>query len=260
MEAALDLRFETSLAGEFKSQSQRVKALSEAWMGKNAFCPACGMEVLRKYENNRPVADFRCAQCGEDFELKSHKSALGLKIVDGAYRTMMERLNGHRSPSLCLLQYDPKVFEVRNFLVVPSQFFLPAIIEQRPPLGPEARRAGWIGCNILIGRIPLAGRLSIVRDGVVRPSADVVADWQRASFLRDIRDFGAKGWLMAVMSCVERIGKREFTLDEVYAFEGDLRRRYPDNRNIRPKIRQQLQVLRDGGFLEFAGGGVYRLR
>jgi hypothetical protein len=27
---------------------------------------------------------------------------------------------------------------------------------------------------------------------------------------------------------------------------------------VRPKIRQQLQVLRDMGFLEFLGGGRYR--
>jgi len=31
------------------------------------------------------------------------------------------------------------------------------------------------------------------------------------------------------------------------------------NHNIRPKIRQQLQILRDLGFLEFLGDGSYRL-
>jgi type II restriction enzyme len=34
---------------------------------------------------------------------------------------------------------------------------------------------------------------------------------------------------------------------------------HPANRNIRPKIRQQLQVLRDMGLVEFLGGGEYRL-
>ena len=51
------------------------------------------------------------------------------------------------------------------------------------------------------------------------------------------------------MRCVERIGRPEFTLDDVYAFEPHLSRLYPDNRNVRPKIRQQLQVLRDHGWL-----------
>jgi hypothetical protein len=37
-------------------------------------------------------------------------------------------------------------------------------------------------------------------------------------------------------------------------------RLYPGNRNVRPKIRQQLQMLRDRGWLEFTGRGRYRLR
>jgi type II restriction enzyme len=51
-----------------------------------------------------------------------------------------------------------------------------------------------------------------------------------------------------------------FSLDDAYAFEDRLQRLYPGNRNVRPKIRQQLQVLRDRGWLEFTGRGRYRLR
>jgi type II restriction enzyme len=62
------------------------------------------------------------------------------------------------------------------------------------------------------------------------------------------------------MKCVEALGKREFELDDVYAFEGKLSGIYPDNNNVRPKIRQQLQVLRDKGYLDFLSRGSYRLR
>jgi len=34
---------------------------------------------------------------------------------------------------------------------------------------------------------------------------------------------------------------------------------YPKNNNIRAKMRQQLQVLCDLGYLEFLGTGTYRL-
>ncbi len=34
---------------------------------------------------------------------------------------------------------------------------------------------------------------------------------------------------------------------------------YPNNKNVRPKIRQQLQVLRDLGLIEFEGQGKYTL-
>ena len=60
------------------------------------------------------------------------------------------------------------------------------------------------------------------------------------------------------MKAVEDIGRPEFTLSEVYAFEPRLAALYPGNHNVRPKIRQQLQVLRDAGWLEFVRPGVYR--
>ncbi|MFN9928569.1 MAG: hypothetical protein ACK53I_16700 [Phenylobacterium sp.] len=42
--------------------------------------------------------------------------------------------------------------------------------------------------------------------------------------------------------------------------EARLQAAYPGNNNVRPKIRQQLQVLRDAGWLIFLGKGAYRLR
>ena len=62
------------------------------------------------------------------------------------------------------------------------------------------------------------------------------------------------------MKCVEQIGRPDFDLDDVYRFERHLSGIYPDNRNVKPKIRQQLQVLRDQGYLEFLGNGHYRLK
>jgi type II restriction enzyme len=62
------------------------------------------------------------------------------------------------------------------------------------------------------------------------------------------------------MKCVEALGRPAFSLDDVYAFEPRLAALYPGNQHIRPKIRQQLQVLRDRGWLEFSGHGRYRVR
>ena len=62
------------------------------------------------------------------------------------------------------------------------------------------------------------------------------------------------------MKCVDAIGKSEFQIDDVYAFEKRLGHLYPGNKNIKPKIRQQLQFLRDRGYLEFVSRGYYRLR
>jgi hypothetical protein len=65
--------------------------------------------------------------------------------------------------------------------------------------------------------------------------------------------------MIEVMKCVEAIGKRDFQIEDVYAFEDRLSLLYPGNRNVKPKS-QQLQFLRDRGYIDFISRGYYRLR
>lgn len=243
----------------YDSGSQRARAWTETWVARQAFCPSCGHVSLMQFTANRPVADFYCALCGEEYELKSQKANFGNKVVDGAASAMRDRLAQSNAPNFMFMSYDVRQLAVRHLMVVPKHFVRPEVIEERRPLGPTARRAGWIGCNILLKDIPPSGKVFIVRDGAVLDRGSVLAQWQRTLFLRE-ESADAKGWLIEVMRSVEAIGRPEFTLDEVYASEARLSALYPGNRNVRPKIRQQLQVLRDAGFLEFVGRGVYRLR
>jgi type II restriction enzyme len=54
---------------------------------------------------------------------------------------------------------------------------------------------------------------------------------------------------------------REFYLPQLYDFEDELASLHPGNRNIRPKIRQSLQYLRDARIVEFVDDrGSYRLK
>jgi type II restriction enzyme len=87
----------------------------------------------------------------------------------------------------------------------------------------------------------------------------VLSEWKRTLFLRE-ENTDARGWLIEVMKCVELIGKKDFDLDDVYAFEVKLSGLYPNNRHVKQKIRQQLQFLRDRGYLDFVSRGQYRLR
>jgi type II restriction enzyme len=168
-------------------------------------------------------------------------------------------LEASNNPNLFLLNYDLKQRSVTNLLVIPKHFFVRKIIEERKPLAETARRHGWVGSNILLNEVPESGKIFIVRSGLEVPRESVLAKWQRTLFLRD-QGQEARGWLIEVMKCVEAIGRREFTLEDVYAFEVGLGDLYPGNRNVRPKIRQQLQFLRDRGFLDFVSRGYYRLR
>lgn len=157
------------------------------------------------------------------------------------------------------MNYDFKELSVLNFFVVPKHFFVREIIEERKPLALTARRAGWIGSNILLNQVPEAGKIFIVRSGLPEDKEAVLSNGSKHFFLRD-QGPEARGWLIEVMKCVETIGKRDFQIDDVYAFENRLSRLYPDNRNVRPKIRQQLQYLRDRGYLDFVSRGYYRLK
>jgi type II restriction enzyme len=59
-----------------------------------------------------------------------------------------------------------------------------------------------------------------------------------------------------VLRVVDSLPKR-FTLADVYAAETALATLHPNNQNVRAKIRQQLQVLRDRGVLLFLAPGEY---
>lgn len=233
---------------QYKSNSQAIRILSESWLSENMYCPCCGNIVLKKFENNQPVADFYCENCKEQFELKSSGKKIENKIVDGAYATAIDRVNSKTNPDLFVLQYSG--YEVRNLVVVPKYFFTPSIIEKRKPLSENARRAGWVGCNILYGQIPLQGKIKIITNGEIVSPEIVLKEYQKASRL-NIDNIEKRGWLFDVLNCVDKISNDRFSLEDMYKFEGLLKIIHPQNNNIKDKIRQQLQFLRDRGIIEF---------
>lgn len=255
----MELVLSTNVAIKYSSNSQRIRVMTEYWVNHSAFCPNCGGQ-LRQLDNNSPVADFLCKKCSEEYELKSKNGAMGKKIVDGAYSTMIERLKSDNNPNFFFLTYDKSTFEIRNFLTIPKYFFVPAIIEKRKALSPTARRAGWVGCNIDVSNIPELGKIFFIQNGVVKSKDEVLEKWSKTDFVKATQNVELKGWLLDVLMCVEKIKQDEFSLEDVYAFEGVLKAKHPSNHNVKAKIRQQLQFLRDKGVLDFVGRGQYRMR
>lgn len=68
-----------------------------------------------------------------------------------------------------------------------------------------------------------------------------------------------RGWTLDVLNAIRRLGKAEFTPAEAYACERELEQLRPDNRHVRDKIRQQLQVLRDRNLLLHPARNCWRL-
>lgn len=255
----MDFILPLHIAQNYSSGSQKIRVMTEHWVNEAAFCPSCGYQLAR-FDNNQPVADFYCSNCAEEYELKSKHGNLGKRIVDGAYSTMIERLQSNNNPNFFFLTYDKASFAVRDFLVIPKYFFIDDIVEKRKPLGENARRAGWVGCNIMMENIPELGKIFYIRNGIIKNRDDVLENWSKTTFVRNAHDGESKGWIFDVLICIEKLRKKDFTLDEVYRFEPLLKAKHPQNNNIQAKIRQQLQFLRDKGVIEFVSPGKYRLK
>jgi type II restriction enzyme len=115
----------------YESGSQRARAWTEAWVRDQAFCPSCGHVSMTQFAANRPVADFYCTRCSEEYELKSQKANFGNKVVDGAASAMRARLAESNAPNFMFMSYDVRQLTVRHLMVVPKHFVRPDVIEER---------------------------------------------------------------------------------------------------------------------------------
>jgi type II restriction enzyme len=244
---------ETNLA-RYKSASQRARVFSEDWVQSNFHCPRCA-NFLERTKNNSSAKDFVCKICDHGFELKSKLGAFGNKVVDGAYQSMLASIRSGKGSHLVLLSYTSE-YTVRDVVAVPRHFLIEEIVIPRKPLGQHCRRAGWQGCTLNIGLLPSDGRISCVSN--FKPiSSDVIGKaWNEAAFL-DGFDSKARGWLAVTMGLIRRLNSSRFSLRDLYALEDDAKSAFPQNEHVREKLRQQLQKLRDIGWLRFEGKGHY---
>ncbi|MDE5610026.1 MAG: hypothetical protein K2I66_06565 [Bacteroidales bacterium] len=254
----MNLALNTNIAQQYKSKSQKYRVITETWLGDNMYCPICGEIKITHYKANKPVADFCCKNCNSDFELKSKESKHPIFtniIPDGAYHTMIERITSLHNPNLFVMTHFNQ--SVNNLILIPKFFFVPSTIIKRPPLKEGARREGWIGCNINLENIPNEAKIPIINDGVIMPSISVKEHYKKLLSLKtDVLQ--NRGWLIDTMACIDKLKKEEFTLQDIYMFENLLKKEYPNNNFIKAKLRQQLQILRDKGFIEFTTRGHYK--
>ena len=249
----------TDKLGRYKSASQRARVSTEDWGATNFFCPVCDSSRLDVAPHGTATLDYSCPKCDSPFQLKSQSKPFGTRILDSAYSQMKRAILTDCTPNLYVLHYDLTAWAVRTVILIPHFAFALSAIERRAPLAPTARRAGWVGCNILLNKIPQDARIPIVADGTARPAAEVRRAYRRLRPLEKLKA-ETRGWTLEVLNVVRSINKSEFLLSDVYARADELSKLHPNNAHVRDKIRQQLQVLRDLGLLTFLGGGFYRLK
>ena len=254
----MNLQCSIWFASSYRSASQIKRVLTEEWCTRELYCPACDSDRLTASKANTPAVDFECPKCGQPFQLKSLKNWNQKKIVDAGYAAMLRAIRADRTPNLLVLQYSAD-WIVHNLLLIPRVFFTESIVEKRSPLNPTARRAGWVGCNILLSQIPDDGRINVVSAGLPIPEQQVRAEFSRIRRLAELSP-SLRGWTLDVLKIIRKLGKSQFSLQELYHFEAELKASHPQNENIRAKIRQQLQVLRDLRLIDFTSAGNYSLR
>ena len=96
----------------------------------------------------------------------------------------------------------------------------------------------------------------LVKNEQVIPRDNVTKQFQKTFFLRE-QTIASRGWTLDIWQCIDRLDT-DFSLNQVYAFADLLKLKHPENNHVKDKIRQQLQVLRDRGIIEFVRRGHYR--
>jgi type II restriction enzyme len=197
MNLAMDIR----QAEGFKNKAQIVRVVSEGWAKNNLYCPACASDTLTSAPNNTKVFDFICPRCVKRFQLKSSRRPSGDRIPDAGYDAMMGAISTNNNPNLFVLHYSGD-WAVRSLYLIPSFFLSESVIQRRNPLAPTARRAGWVGCNILLSNIPSAGRIGIVIDGQAVEKAEVRQEYLRTRPFAAIKA-AVRGWTLDVFRVVD---------------------------------------------------------
>jgi len=127
-------------------------------------------------------------------------------------------------------------------------FYFPQSIFNAPAFAPGQRQG-------VCGRRRLADGLARARS--LGPRGPLASPKFLSLFPKRLKS--QSSFFFAVLGVLRVSALIRFTTADAYAFTRELEQLHPDNRHVRDKIRQQLQVLRDMGLLIHVGRGDWRL-
>ena len=232
----------TGLGLGYTNRTQQVRMISEDWITRHGYCLRCDSDKLTPTPANTRTRDFFCEACRHGYELKSKRGVFTNKVLDGAYSAMMRTIRDGNTPTFLLLEYSA-TWSIQGLRAIHHSLITEASIEPRKPLAASARRAGWIGCNIVLPAIAIQGQIPIVNDGMMcakQAPREAFARLERLSSLTPKN----RSWAATILNLLQRLPHRQFSLVDMYRFEAELQLLFPKNGNIKPKIRQQLQIFK----------------
>lgn len=252
------------IPAKYKSSTQRVRVVSEAWGAANLYCPSCGRDRVEPTPTNSEVVDFVCGSCSLGIQLKSKQKRFGRVLQNAAYAPKVRAIQERRMPDYALLAYDKASWKVTDLHFIPGHFLSLDVIEKRKALADDKERPRWVGANVHLWMLPRDAWVPVIEAGVPLPRSKVLRAYERTKPLKRL-SAERLGWTVDVLRHVRHLAPVRgltFTLQDLYASaETTLSARHPENAHVREKIRQQMQVLRDMGLVEFIPGqrGRYRM-
>ncbi len=216
------------------------------WVESEVYCAVCGSASIERLDG----ADFRCPACREEFRLKSARGAIGDKVAENAYISTLKGVKRLKNPNYLFLSRGER--RVAELYIVPKYFLLPETVTKRPPKGD-----GRVGCYINYGIIPEQGKVAVVRNGVQINKQEVMRRVCQANALKE-DDIAVRGRLFDILNIVNSFENPVFTLEEICAYSDSLKKKHIDCGDIRDMIRDQLQIMRDRGIIEFVASGLYK--
>lgn len=249
----MNLQLDQSLAQQYENSSKKMQKITQMWITQNLPCLYCGKSYLIKAETNCQQADFACPSCSEIYVLKYRNSPISDRLPIGAYQPMIQKVESLKNPNFLFLQYDRKELRIQNLFLIPRYFFCADTIERCQPLSNPTRRRGWVGCNILLNRVPAEGYIYVVENGTEYVMQEVLQNRKQTNFMRAYKP-RAREWMIDMLNLIQ---DKEFTVEEMCAYAPIMEIRYAGITDAELRIKKVLQILRDNGIIVFIGNGKY---
>jgi hypothetical protein len=142
---------------------QELGDRGEKMVCKHALCPRCNRgRQFRQLPTNFECADLICKFCGFLAQVKATRlkgETLPDRIMSGAWGPQQARILAGIYNGLYLTGFKPNGRKLIRIDYVPPHVLeaTPQVFEPRKPLSATAKRAGWTGYTLNVGKLPAVG-------------------------------------------------------------------------------------------------------
>ena len=144
---ASTVRLDFGVAARFVSGSQIARVAVESWAAANVSCWRCRSALLL-VPTNAALLDAMCGASGHQVQIKAVNGVAGDVLTGAAYGPIARRLAEGPLPDYLVVSYDRPRAAVVIAEFIAGEAIVTKRVVPRSPLGPNAKRAGWIGSTI----------------------------------------------------------------------------------------------------------------